>query len=124
MSTSPLVTDQIHKHHAQVPHPEALPTSETVQVPLPVPKVWSSLELPSLNLSDPIGTHANLLVPPAPSPSALKKVDLVPTPPSRVPDPAPALDRGLAERMAQLRTTSAGLRRQAEAVTRTTGTIK
>jgi len=124
MSTSPIVAEQLHKQNTHAPSAATPDATERLQVPVPEPKVWSSVDLPSLNLSDPIGTTVRLPLTPEASPAALKKADLVPTPPTRAPDPVPALDEGLAERMAQLRATSAGLRRQAEAVSRTTGTLK
>jgi hypothetical protein len=124
MSTSPIVAEQLHKQNTPTPSDAAPDGSERLHLPTPEPRVWSSVDLPSLNLSDPIGTTVRLPLTSEASGQALKKADLVPTPPSRAPDPAPALDEGLAQRKSQLRATSAGLRRQTEAVSRTTGTLK
>ena len=125
MSMSPLVTDQLHKHNTLAPTSEPIDSEPRLQVPASEPKVWASVDLPSLNLSDPVGSTVRMPLIPKISPNpALKNVNAVPiTKASPVSHNTP-LDRGLEERMAQLRATSATLRRDTDAVRRTTGTLK
>ena len=125
MSMSPLVTDQLHKHNTLAPTSEPIDSEPRLQVPASEPKVWASVDLPSLNLSDPVGSTVRMPLIPKISPNpALKNVNAVPiTKASPVSHNSP-LDRGLEERMAQLRAKSATLRRDTDAVRRTTGTLK
>lgn len=125
MSPSPIVTDQLHKHNASAPVAAEDTPPSRVKVPLPEPKVWASVDLPSLNLSDPVGTTTPMPLTPTTTPAAtLKNAEAVPTlKPSPMSHNTP-LDSGLDARMAQLRSTSAALRRDAEAVKRTTGSLK
>lgn len=122
MSTSPLVTEQLHKHNTLAPASAASEPETRVPVPTPEPRVWASVDLPSLNLSDPVGTTVKMpKITPNP---ALKNVEAVPiTKASPVPHNTP-LDRGLQGRIDQLRATTATLRRATEAVRRTTGNLK
>lgn len=124
MSTSPIVSDQLHKHNAMAPHSPAQGVSPNVVVPAAEPKVWASVDLPSLNLSDPVGTTVTLPLSPNVPVSGLKNPVAEPTPKASTMATEVPLDDGLAERMAQLRAKSASLRRDTEAVRRTTGTLK
>jgi hypothetical protein len=125
MSTSPIVTDQLHKHNTAVP--EAPPTGidAKLSTPAPAPKVWVSVDLPSLNLSDPVGTTVTLpLMPSNPVANPLKNPDHVSTPETSPHLHHTPMDIGLDARMAELRATSAALRQAALAVRRTTGNLK
>lgn len=124
MSTSPIVSDQLHKHNTTAPHSAAEATTANVIVPATEPRVWASVDLPSLNLSDPVGTTVSLPLTPSAPAATLKNPVPEPThkPSTKATDAV--LDDGLAERMAQLRAKSASLRRDTEAVRRTTGTLK
>ena len=125
MSTSPLVTDQLHKHNTLAPTAEPTDTEPRLQVPAPEPKVWASVDLPSLNLSDPVGTTVRMpLIPKIKPNPALKNVEAVSIPKTSPVSHNTPLDSGLEGRMAQLRATSATLRRDTDAVRRTTGTLK
>jgi hypothetical protein len=125
MSTSPFVTDQLHKHNTLAPATELTDPEDRLRVPTPEPKVWASVDLPSLNLSDPVGTTVRMpLIPKIKPNPALKNVEAV-----SIPKTSPVLhntpmDSGLEGRMAQLRATSTTLRRDTDAVRRTTGTLK
>lgn len=125
MSTSPIVTDQLHKHNTQAPVATPAAPEAKVRVPLPEPKVWASVDLPSLDLFDPVGTSITMpLIANALSAPPLKNAEPVPTPiASSLLQDAP-MDSGLDARMAQLRATSSTLRRDAENVRKTTGTLK
>jgi hypothetical protein len=125
MSTSPLVTDQLHKHNTLAPATAPSEPESRLLVAAPEPKVWASVDLPSLNLSDPVGTTVKMPLMPKITPNpALKNVEAVPIPKASPVSHNTPLDRGLEERMAQLRATSATLRRDTDAVRRTTGTLK
>jgi hypothetical protein len=124
MSTSPIVSDQLHKHNTMAPHSPAQGASANVIVPAAEPKVWASVDLPSLNLSDPVGTTVTLPLSPSAPAATLKNPVAEPTNKASTTATEAALDDGLAERMAQLRAKSASLRRDTEAVRRTTGTLK
>jgi hypothetical protein len=124
MSTSPIVTDQLHKQNVTVaPSPTVAP-SENLKVPIPEPRVWARVDLPSLNLSDPVGTMVSLPLPPPVPVAGLKNPAAKPTPKPTPMATEAVLDDGLAERMAQLRAKSASLRRDTQAVRRDTGTLK
>jgi hypothetical protein len=125
MSNSPIVSDQLHTHKAVAPSTGEVNDPSRVLVPVAEPKVWSSVDLPSLNLSDPIGTTVSLpLVPKAAPEPSLKKPVVEPTPKATPMAQSQPLDSGLEARMAQLRVTSTAFRRDADAVRRTTGTLK
>ena len=124
MSTSPLVTDQLHKHNTLAPASAPSEPDSRLLVPSPEPKVWASVDLPSLNLSDPVGTTVTLPVSSSLPVSPLKKPMAEPTLKPSTMATETALDDGLAERLAHLRAKSASLRRDTEAVRRTTGTLK
>jgi hypothetical protein len=125
MSTSPFVTDQLHKHNTLAPATELTDPEDRLRVPTPEPKVWASVDLPSLNLSDPVGTTVRMPLIPKIKPSpALKNVEAVSIPKASPVSQNTPLDSGLEERMAQLRATSATLRRDTDTVRRTTGTLK
>ncbi len=124
MSTSPIVSEQLHRHNTTAAHSPTDEASQNVKVPVAEPRVWASVDLPSLNLSDPVGTTVSLpMSPPAPV-SGLKNPVAEPTPKPSSMATEVVLDDGLADRMAQLRAKSASLRRDTEAVRRTTGTLK
>jgi hypothetical protein len=82
------------------------------------------VDLPSLNLSDPVGTTVTLPLSSSLPVSSLKKPMAEPTLKPTTMATEAALDDGLAERLAHLRAKSASLRRETEAVRRTTGTLK
>lgn len=125
MSTSPIVTDQLHKHNTQAPAAMPAAPEAKVRVPLPEPKVWASVDLPSLDLTEPVGTSITLpLLAMAPSAPPLKNAESVPTPIASPLLHNVPIDSGLDARMAQLRATSSTLRRDAETVRKTTGTLK
>jgi hypothetical protein len=125
MSTSPLVTDQLHTHNTLAPASQPADPENRVQVPSPEPKVWASVDLPSLNLSDPVGTTVRMPLIPKITPNpALKNVEAVSITKASPMSHNTPLDSGLEGRMAQLRATSATLRRDTDAVRRTTGTLK
>jgi hypothetical protein len=125
MSTSPFVTDQLHTQHTLAPATEPTAPEPRLLVPAAEPKVWASVDLPSLNLSDPVGTTVRMPLMPKITPNpALKNIEAVPTPKASPVSPNTPLDIGLEGRMAQLRATSATLRRDTDAVRRTTGTLK
>lgn len=125
MSTSPFVTDQLHTHNTLAPVAQPADAESRVRVPAPEPKVWASVDLPSLNLSDPVGTTVRMpLIPKIKPNPALKNVEAVSIPKASPVSQNTPLDSGLEERMAQLRATSATLRRDTDAVRRTTGTLK
>jgi len=123
MNTSPLVTDQLHKQNITVS--DAKTESAETQLPLPAPKALSSLDLPSLNLSDPVGTTVRMtpVIKLTPNP-ALKNAEAVPTPKTSTMSQTAPLGDGLEARMAQLRATSASLRRETDDVRRSTGNLK
>ena len=122
MSTSPFITDQLHTHNTRAP---ASQSTDPQAVPTPEPKVWASVDLPSLNLSDPVGTTVRMPLIPKISPNpGLKNVQAVSTPRSSTVSHNAPLDSGLEERMAQLRAKSTALRRDTDAVRSTTGTLK
>ncbi len=109
MNTSPLVTDQLHKQNTTAP--EA--------------KVWASVDLPSLNLSDPVGTTVRMTKVPKLTPNpALKNAEAVPIPKASTVSQTAPLGDGLEARMAQLRAISASLRRETDDVRRSTGNLK
>jgi len=125
MSTSPFVTDQLHTHNTLAPASE--PSGPDLRLPVRVakPKLWASVDLPSLNLSDPVGTTVRMPLMPKLTPNpALKNVEAVPTPKASPVSHNTPLDSGLEGRLAQLRATTAALRRSTDAVRRTTGTLK
>jgi hypothetical protein len=123
MSTSPLVTDQLHKQNITAPDAQA--ESTDTQLTLPDPKVWASVDLPSLNLSDPVGTTVRMSKVPKLTPNpALKNAEAVPTPKVSTMSQTAPLGDGLEARMAQLRATSASLRRETDDVRRSTGNLK
>ena len=124
MSMSPLVTDQLHKHNTLAPTSEPIDSEPRLQVPASEPKVWASVDLPSLNLSDPVGTTVTLPLSSSLPLSSLKKPMAEPTLKPTTMATEAALDDGLAERLAHLRAKSASLRRETEAVRHTTGTLK
>ena len=124
MSMSPLVTDQLHKHNTLAPASAPSDPESRLLVPSPEPKVWASVDLPSLNLSDPVGTTVTLPLSSSLPVSSLKKPMAEPTLKPTTMATEAALDDGLAERLAHLRAKSASLRRETEAVRRTTGTLK
>lgn len=124
MNTSLIVSDQLHKHNTSAPPAAADTQAAHVTVPAVEPKVWASVDLPSLNLSDPVGTMVTLPLSPTTPVSGLKNSVAEPTPKATTMAMETAMDDGLAERMAQLRAKSASLRRDTQAVRRTTGTLK
>jgi hypothetical protein len=124
MSTSPIVSDQLHKKRTTAPEQEAAAPAARLLVPTAPPKPWASVELPSLNLSDPIGTVVAVPIATTTTAAVLKKTPPVPTLEATGSLQTAVLDSGLSERMAQLRATSAALSRQADVVRRTTGTLK
>jgi hypothetical protein len=125
MSTSPLVTDQLHKHNTLAPATAPSEPESRLLVAAPEPKVWASVDLPSLNLSDPVGTTVSMpLIPKIRPNPALKNLEPEPIPKASPVSHNTPLDSGLEGRMAQLRATSATLRRDTDAVRRTTGTLK
>jgi hypothetical protein len=125
MSTSPFVTDQLHTHNTLAPASEPSGPDPRLPVRVAEPKLWASLDLPSLNLSDPVGTTVRMPLMPKITPNpALKNVEAVPTPKASPVSHNTPLDSGLEGRLAQLRATTAALRRNTDAVRRTTGTLK
>lgn len=125
MSTSPFVTDQLHTHNTLAPASQPADAEVRLRVPTPELKVWASVDLPSLNLSDPVGTTVRMPLMPKITPNpALKNIEAVPTPKASPVSHNTPLDSGLEGRLAQLRATSATLRRDTDAVRRTTGTLK
>jgi hypothetical protein len=125
MSTSPFVTDQLHTHNTLAPVAQPADAESRARVPVPEPKVWASVDLPSLNLSDPVGTTVRMpLIPKIKPNPALKNVEAVSIPRTSPVSQNTPMDSGLEGRMAQLRATSATLRRDTDAVRRTTGTLK
>ena len=125
MSTSPFVTDQLHTHNTLAPVAQPADAESRLRGPAPEPKVWASVDLPSLNLSDPVGTTVRMpLIPKIKPNPALKNVEAVSIPKTSPVSHNTPLDSGLEGRMAQLRATSATLRRDTDAVRRTTGTLK
>ncbi len=124
MNTSPIVSDQLHKHNTMAPPSPEQGASANVIVSAAEPRAWASMDLPSLNLSDPVGTMVTLPLSPSATGSGLKNPVAEPIPKTSTTATEAVLDDGLAERMAQLRAKSASLRRDTEAVRRTTGTLK
>jgi hypothetical protein len=125
MSTSPFITDQLHTHNNPVPTSQPAVPDARLLVTAPVPKVWASLDLPSLHLSDPVGTTVRMPLIPKITPNpAFKNVEAVSITSSSPVSHNTPLSSGLEERMAQLRATSATIRRETDAVRRTTGTLK
>lgn len=122
MSTSPIVTDQLHKHNTAVPKPG--PSHGHGEPPMLNNRVWASVDVPSLNLSDPIGTTRKLPMVSHAAPAPLKNSDVVPTPKASTEVPMEPLDSGLAARLVQLRATSMALRHDVEDLRRTTGKLK
>ena len=125
MSTSPFVTDQLHTHNTLAPVAQPADAESRARVPVPEPKVWASVDLPSLNLSDPVGTTVRMpLIPKIKPNPALKNVEAVSIPKTSPVSHNTPMDSGLEGRMAQLRATSTTLRRDTDTVRRTTGTLK
>lgn len=122
MSTSPIVTDQLHKH--STPVPKAGSSHAQGDPPLLNHRVWASVDLPILNLSDPVGTTRKMPLVPQAAPASLKNSGPVPTPKASTEVPIEPFDSGLAARMAQLRATSMALRHDVEDLRRTTGKLK
>jgi hypothetical protein len=125
MSTSPFVTDQLHTHNTLAPASEPSGPDPRLPVRVAEPKLWASVDLPSLNLSDPVGTTVRMpLIPKIKPNPALKNVEAVSIPKVSPVSQNMPLDSVLEGRMAQLRATSATLRRDTDTVRRTTGTLK
>jgi hypothetical protein len=78
------------------------------------------VDLPSLNLSDPIGTTVRMPLHANPPLKIASPVPITNTSPPAFEEP---LDNGLAARLTQLRSTSTDLRTEIQAVRRKTGSI-
>lgn len=120
MSTSPIVAEQLHTHNTTFDADPIQPDSGVLPHEGQAPGLKATVELPSLNLTDPIGTTVRMPLPANPALKIATPVPITKTSPPAFDEP---LDNGLAARLTQLRSTSTDLRTETQAVRRKTGSI-
>jgi hypothetical protein len=120
MSTSPIVTEQLH---TQKTTPMPAHAQQKTEPPMLKTRIWHSVDLPSLSLSDPVGTTTKMPMASSTHAQALKNSDPVSTPTTSPQRPVEPLDPALEARMAQLRATTLALRDDVDDVRRNTGKL-